>query len=99
MKPELRKVLIRPVHFSYHRPGGWLPVHQAGLLPIPGRDATHQLVLQLLYAEQKHRVLIVLQGLDTADKDGTIRHIFEGVNPQGGRVASYKKPTPSSPVG
>lgn len=49
---------------------------------------------EVLYAEHKHRVLIVLQGMDTAGKDGTIRHVFSGVNPQGVRVASFKVPTP-----
>jgi PPK2 family polyphosphate:nucleotide phosphotransferase len=49
---------------------------------------------ELLYAEQKHKVLIVLQGLDTSGKDGTIRHVFEGVNPLGVSVAGFKKPTP-----
>lgn len=48
---------------------------------------------ELLYAEQKHKVLIVLQGMDTSGKDGTIRHVFEGVNPQGVRVANFKVPT------
>jgi PPK2 family polyphosphate:nucleotide phosphotransferase len=38
--------------------------------------------------------LIVLQGMDTAGKDGTISHIFSGVNPQGCDVASFKVPTP-----
>jgi PPK2 family polyphosphate:nucleotide phosphotransferase len=49
---------------------------------------------ELLYAEQKHKLLVVLQGMDTAGKDGTIRRVFEGVNPQGVRVASFKGPTP-----
>jgi PPK2 family polyphosphate:nucleotide phosphotransferase len=48
---------------------------------------------ELLYAEHRHRVLIVLQGMDTSGKDGTIRHVFEGVNPQGVRVASFKVPS------
>jgi len=48
---------------------------------------------QLLYAEQKHKVLIVLQAMDGGGKDGTIRSIFKGVNPQGVRVASFKVPT------
>lgn len=47
----------------------------------------------LLYAERKHALLIVLQGLDAAGKDGTIRHVMSGVNPQGCRVTSFKKPT------
>lgn len=49
---------------------------------------------ELLYAQGKHRVLIVLQALDTGGKDGTIRHVFEGVNPAGVDVASFKVPTP-----
>ena len=48
---------------------------------------------ELLYAEGKHKVLIVLQGMDTSGKDGTIRSVFEGVNPQGVRVAAFKVPT------
>jgi PPK2 family polyphosphate:nucleotide phosphotransferase len=48
---------------------------------------------EILYAEHKNKVLIVLQGMDTSGKDGTIRHVFEGVNPQGTRVASFKVPT------
>jgi len=47
----------------------------------------------LLYAEHKHKILIVLQAMDTAGKDSTIRMVFQGVNPQGVRVASFKVPT------
>src|ERR1700742_2518944 len=50
-------------------------------------------VQEVLYASQKKAVLIVLQGMDTAGKDGTIQHIFSGVNPQGCQVASFKVPT------
>jgi PPK2 family polyphosphate:nucleotide phosphotransferase len=49
---------------------------------------------ELLYAEHKHKLLIVLQGMDTSGKDGTIRHVFAGVNPAGVCVASFKVPTP-----
>jgi PPK2 family polyphosphate:nucleotide phosphotransferase len=48
----------------------------------------------LLYAEHKHSVLIVLQAMDAGGKDGTIKHVFSGVNPQGVRVARYNQPTP-----
>ena len=47
-----------------------------------------------LYAEGRRSVLVVLQGLDASGKDGTIRHVFTGVNPQGCRVTSFKAPTP-----
>jgi PPK2 family polyphosphate:nucleotide phosphotransferase len=48
---------------------------------------------EVLYAEHKRKILVVLQGMDTAGKDGTIRHVFQGVNPQGVRVAVFKVPT------
>ncbi len=65
-----------------------------------GKDIRCQLTLEMadlqerLYAEHKHALLIVLQGMDTSGKDGTIEHVFEGVNPQGVSVASFKAPTP-----
>ena len=49
---------------------------------------------ELLYAEGKNRLLVVLQAMDTAGKDSTIRHVFDGVNPQGVKVAKFEKPTP-----
>ena len=49
---------------------------------------------EVLYAGAERGVLIVLQGMDTAGKDGTIRHIFSGVNPQGCDVTAFKVPTP-----
>jgi PPK2 family polyphosphate:nucleotide phosphotransferase len=49
---------------------------------------------QAFYASQKKALLIVLQGMDTSGKDGTIRHIFSGINPQGCDVSSFKVPTP-----
>ncbi len=47
----------------------------------------------LLYAEDKRGLLIVLQGMDASGKDGTIRHVMRGVNPQGTTVTSFKKPS------
>jgi PPK2 family polyphosphate:nucleotide phosphotransferase len=46
----------------------------------------------LLYAEHKRSLLIVLQGMDAAGKDGTIKHVMSGVNPQGCSVTSFKQP-------
>lgn len=48
---------------------------------------------ELLYAEGKHRVLVVLQATDTGGKDGTIRHVFDGTDPAGVKVAAFKKPS------
>jgi len=48
----------------------------------------------VLYAEHKHKVLVVIQALDTGGKDGTIHAVFGALNPQGVKVASFKVPTP-----
>jgi PPK2 family polyphosphate:nucleotide phosphotransferase len=47
----------------------------------------------LLWADGRHKLLVVLQAMDAGGKDGTIRHVFTGVNPQGVRVVSFKAPT------
>lgn len=46
-----------------------------------------------LYAEGRRSLLLVLQGMDTAGKDGTIRHVMQGFNPQSCQVTSFKKPS------
>src|SRR5215217_6727871 len=47
-----------------------------------------------LFAEEERALLIVLQGLDAAGKDGTVKHVMRGTNPSGVRVHSFKEPTP-----
>ena len=77
----------------------WKTDENEGLNKSLGRKVTNGLntrletAQELLWAEDKHKVLLVLQATDTGGKDGTIRHVFDGVNPQGVRVASFKKPT------
>ncbi|MBC7871562.1 MAG: polyphosphate kinase 2 family protein, partial [Chitinophagaceae bacterium] len=53
-----------------------------------------EVLQERLYAEGKQSLLIVLQAMDAAGKDGTIEKVFDGVNPQGVRVTSFKAPTP-----
>src|SRR5712692_2514804 len=48
---------------------------------------------ELLTAAQQHSLLVVLQGMDTSGKDGTIRHVLSHVNPQGCDVHAFKEPT------
>jgi PPK2 family polyphosphate:nucleotide phosphotransferase len=48
----------------------------------------------VFYADRKHALLIVFQGRDAAGKDGTIRHVMSGVNPQGCSVTAFKVPSP-----
>ena len=45
---------------------------------------------RMLYAQDRYAVLLVFQALDAGGKDGTIRHVFDGVNPQGVKVAPFK---------
>jgi len=57
------------------------------------KDQERLLELQnLLYAESRRSVLMVLQGMDASGKDGTIRHVMSGINPQGVNVTSFKVP-------
>jgi len=64
------------------------------------KEKTADLILKLrdlqavLYAESKRSLLIVLQGIDASGKDGTVKHVFSGVNPMGCNVHSFKAPTP-----
>lgn len=77
----------------------WATNENEGLDKSLGRQVTEDLNDQLeaqqelLWAEHKHKILIVIQATDTGGKDGTIRHVFDGVNPQGVKVAAFKKPT------
>lgn len=47
----------------------------------------------IFFAQKGHALLIVLQGMDSSGKDGTVKHVFSGINPQGFTVTSFKKPT------
>jgi PPK2 family polyphosphate:nucleotide phosphotransferase len=68
-----------------------------------GRSRTEEAILSLhdelsalqdrLWAESRRSLLVVLQGLDASGKDGTVKHVFRGVNPEGTTVASFKVPT------
>lgn len=91
LRPRTRVDLSRrdPADTSTFRGGK----HRAGTA-LSGLIASLDRLQELLYADGRFGVLVVLQGLDTSGKDGTIRHVFEGVNPQGVRVSSFRVPTP-----
>ncbi|HMG27264.1 MAG TPA: PPK2 family polyphosphate kinase [Acidimicrobiia bacterium] len=73
-----------------------------GRLGFTGKESAHAVQAEILdeldglhdrlWAEAKRSVLLVLQGVDTAGKDGAIRHVLTGLNPQGCSVASFKAP-------
>ncbi len=48
---------------------------------------------KMLYAQSKHKILVVMQAMDTGGKDGCIKHVFSHIDPQGIHVRSFKKPT------
>jgi PPK2 family polyphosphate:nucleotide phosphotransferase len=66
---------------------------EKGLEEIEKLNAKLEELQELLFAEGKHKILVVLQAMYTGGKDGVIRRVFDGVNPQGVRVASFKVPT------
>lgn len=60
-----------------------------------GQDVARLTKLQdVLYAERRHAVLVVLQGMDTSGKDGTITHVVGNFNPQGVDITAFKAPSP-----
>jgi PPK2 family polyphosphate:nucleotide phosphotransferase len=67
---------------------------EKGLVEIEKLNSKLESLQELLFAEHKHKVLVVLQAMDTGGKDGAIRRVFDGVNPAGVRVAAFKAPTP-----
>ena len=89
IKPETRVQLSK---FSTDETGGYKDADAVASIVGKLRDRIETLQ-EVLYAGQQRALLIVLQGMDTAGKDGTIRQIFSGINPQGCSVASFKVPT------
>ena len=72
------------------------------LLICPNRMPKEQLVQNIeklselqsmLYAQDRYSVLVIFQAMDAAGKDGTIKHVMSGINPQGCQVYSFKQPS------
>lgn len=80
--------------FSPEDYGEWKGKKEKGLAQLTELKGELERLQDVLYAEHKHKVLVILQAMDTAGKDGTIRSVFSGINPQGVRVANFKVPTP-----
>jgi len=92
--------LIRPEAHQKILLSQFEPDYKAGMSKKDAREETKDLLARLeelqtvLYAQSKYSLLIVLQAMDAGGKDGTIKHVFSGVNPQGFRIANFKAPTP-----
>ena len=98
-KPRTKGYLVKPgakIHLDRIDPGdtsGFGGDKKDGERAIKSNIRELDPLQELLYAEHKHKVLLVLQGMDGSGKDGTIRRVFEGVNPQGVRVAHFGRPS------
>jgi len=66
---------------------------QAALLATEELRKKLEGLQEVLYVEHKHKVLVIFQAMDTGGKDGAIRHLFKGLDPNGARVANFKEPT------
>jgi PPK2 family polyphosphate:nucleotide phosphotransferase len=93
-----KELMVKPgkkVRLSKYDPSDTLGWDKTGKMKESLQKAEDDLdkLQYLLYAEHKHALVIVLQGRDAAGKDGTIRHVMSGVNPQGCTVTSFKVPS------
>jgi PPK2 family polyphosphate:nucleotide phosphotransferase len=91
-----KELLVRPgsrFKLSSVDPAGTYGIDKKAAAARLAKNIQRLAVLQyLLYAEGSRALLIVLQGIDAAGKDGTIRHVMSGLNPQGVHVKSFKVP-------
>jgi len=84
------KVRLSKIDASYT---GKHETHEAALPEIQKHIERLDKLQYLLYADGKQSLLVVLQALDAAGKDGVIRHVFSGMNPQGTFVFGFKQPS------
>jgi PPK2 family polyphosphate:nucleotide phosphotransferase len=84
------KVKLRDIDPGYH--GAHESHEKAGPEIQKYLERMRELQFEM-YAERRHGLLIVLQGIDAAGKDGVCRHVIDGMNPQGCSVVSFKQPT------
>lgn len=101
---KLGRRLMEELRVPSGSPAGLAQRSTAGVTsPWPGPGSAEQdldafrqeldAAQRLLYAADRWAMLVVLQGVDAAGKDGTIRHVMSGVNPQGCQVVSFKEPS------
>ena len=85
------KVKLSDIDPDYH---GKHESHESAQPEIQKHVQKMEQLQYLMYAEKKHSLLIVLQGLDAGGKDGVVRHVITGMNPAGCKVIGFKQPTP-----
>ena len=99
MSNYMKKFIVTPgskVRLKHFDPGyhGKHESHEKALPEIQKYVEKMEQLQYLMYAERKHSLLVVLQGLDAAGKDGVVRHILTGMNPAGCAAVGFKQPTP-----
>ena len=98
MSNYLKKLIVKPgskIRLKHFDPG-YHGKHESHKSALPEIQENLQKMEQLqyrMYAENKHSLLIVLQGLDAAGKDGVVRHVLSGMNPSGCVSVNFKQPT------
>lgn len=94
-KQQLRVEPGQKVKLSSYEPAytGWFKDKAEGERRLAEHNERIAELQYTLWAEDRRALLVVLQGMDTSGKDGVVRHVFSGVNPQGVRVTSFKKPS------
>jgi PPK2 family polyphosphate:nucleotide phosphotransferase len=93
-----KKLIVKPgskIRLKHFDPGyhGKHESRKAALPEIQENRQKMEELQYLMYSENKHSLLVVLQGLDAAGKDGVVRHVFTGMNPAGCVSVSFKQPT------
>src|SRR3977135_685478 len=96
MKQLSKELLVRPgtkIKLADVDPRDTHGIDRADWVARLDKNLARLSVLQyLLYAESRRSLLVVLQGIDAGGKDGTIRHVMSGMNPQGVTVTAFKVP-------
>ena len=86
VKPDSKVALSK---WSTSATDGFDGDKQQGAALLPSLNERLADLQAMLYAESKHKMLIVLQGMDTSGKDGTIKHVFRTINPVGVKVKDF----------
>ena len=98
MKKEILKELIakpgKEHHVSDFNPSFTTDMSKQDAKEQLGKDIERLSELQsMLYAQDRYSILVIFQAMDAAGKDGTIKHVMSGINPQGCQVYSFKQPS------